>query len=82
MTAAWILRRSFRRIARRKRGFAASAAAFAAVTALGTAAVGLGRWAAETAARFSEQTHVIVYLDHGLAEDRAQALVHALEQLP
>ncbi|HEY0712414.1 MAG TPA: hypothetical protein VGF45_07060, partial [Polyangia bacterium] len=55
--------------------------AFALVSALAAAAATLSRESARARAQLTEQTHVVAYLDAGLPEDQAAALVIAFGRL-
>jgi cell division transport system permease protein len=78
----WLLRRTIRRLGRRKLAFVGLAAAFAALAALGAGARMLGRQSAGAAARLTAEAHVIAYLHPGLDRARTQALVASLARLP
>ena len=82
MTAGWLLRRTWRRLGRRKLAFAGLALAFAALAALGAGARTLARESVATTARLTEEAHVIAYLKDDVAPAEVRALAAAFARLP
>jgi cell division protein FtsX len=81
VTSRWIARRVGRRLRQSPLGLLALTAAFAVVAALAAAAGTLGRESERATARLGSNVHVVAYLDAGLPEDRAAALVIAFGRL-
>jgi cell division protein FtsX len=82
VTGRWLLRRTARRLGRRKLAFAGLALAFAALAALGAGARTLARESVATTARLSQEAHVIAYLKDDLAPAQVRALAAAFARLP
>jgi cell division protein FtsX len=78
----WLLRRTARRLGRRKLAFAGLALAFAALAALGAGARTLARESVATTARLSHEAHVIAYLKDDVAPTEVRAMAAAFARLP
>lgn len=81
MTLGFVVRGAGRRLRRSTPFLLVLTGAFALVTGLGAAAVVLHRESDRATARLAESSHVVAYLDAGLSEERAQALVVAFGRL-
>jgi cell division protein FtsX len=82
VSPAWLLRRTARRLGRRKLAFGLLALAFAALAALGAGARTLARESVATTARLTEEAHVIAYLKDNVAEAEVRVLAAAFARLP
>ncbi len=82
MTSAWALRRTRREAFRHRASLSAHVAAFAALGALGAAAILGARAATQLAPLVSHDVHVIAYLRDDTSSQTADAICDILRRLP